>query len=88
MLPVAKVYGTTGQLTAADLDRIDQAAPSVQSLSTKVSALKVRNRPTVAEIRSLENKLTKNQLSSARIIAALQKVIGFQSQRHDRREEE
>ena len=77
-----------GQLTATGLDKIDQAAPSVQSLSTKASAPKARPRPTVGDVRNLEKKLTKHQLSSARIIVALQKEIESQSKRHDGKEEE
>ena len=40
----------------------------------------------MAEIRNLEDRLTKNQLSSARIISALQKEIKSQSQIYERRE--
>ena len=75
MPPSAKVYGTTGQLTADDLDRIDNAMPSVHSLSSNATAPKARNRPTMKEIRSLQDRLTKHQLSSARIISALQKEV-------------
>ena len=34
MLPATKVYGTTGQLTADDLDKFDGAVPSVAPLAT------------------------------------------------------
>jgi len=65
MLPPDKVYGTTGQLTADDLNNIDNAVPSVQSFVTKATAPKVRSRPTMEEIRSLEDRFTRHQLSSA-----------------------
>ena len=42
----------------------------------------------MSEIRSLENRLTKYQLSSARMISALQKEMQSRSQRHDSREKE
>ena len=51
----ARVYGTTGPLTAEDLDM-----------------LRVCNRPTMAEICSIEEKLIKHQLSSAKMITVLQ----------------
>jgi len=73
MLPAAKVYGTTGRLTAAEFDRLDNAVLSINSLSTKATAPKVRS-SIMAVIRSLEDRLTKHQLSSARIISALQKA--------------
>ena len=88
MLPSAKVYGTTGQLTADDLDKIDNAVPRVPSLSTKATAPKVRIHPTMAEIHSLEDRLTKHQLSSARIVSGLQMELKSQSQTYERREKE
>ena len=71
MLPALKVYGTTGQLTAADLDRLDQAVLSTATLSTKAKEPKSRVRPKVADIRSLEERLTKHQLASASMISNL-----------------
>ena len=65
MLPAAKVYGTTGQLTAADLDRLDEAVLSTATLSTKAKESRSRVRPKVADMRSLEEPLTKHQLASA-----------------------
>ena len=83
-----QVYGTTGLLTAADLDKIDNAVPSVQSLATKATAPKVRSRPTMEEIRSLDDRLTRHQLSSARVVSGLQKELKFQSQTYEHREKE
>ena len=82
MLPAAKVYGTTGQLTAADLDRLDEAVPSTVTLSTKAKEPKSRVRPKVADMRSLEERLTKHQLASAKMISTLQKELISQSQKH------
>jgi len=82
MLPAAKVYGTTGQLTAADLDRLDAAVPSTSTLSTKAKEPKSRVRPTVGDMRSLEERLTKHQLASAKMISTLQKELISQSQKH------
>ena len=54
MLPSDKVYGTSGQLTADDLDKIDNAVPSVQSLSTnahlKCAAVQLWKRSEVLRI--------------------------------------
>ena len=52
-LLAAKVYGTTGQLTADDLNRLDKAVPDTVPVPTKSTVPKVRNRPTMAEIRNL-----------------------------------
>ena len=64
MIPAAKVYGTMGQLTAANLDRLDEAVPSTATLSTKAKEPRSRVRPKVADMRSLEERLTKHQLAS------------------------
>ena len=75
MLSAAKVYGTTGQLTAADLDRLNEAVPSTQTLSTKAKEPKSRIRPKVSDMHSKEERLTKHQLASARMISTLQKEL-------------
>ena len=82
MLPAAKVYGTTGQLTAADLDRLDAAVPSTATLSTKAKEPRSRVRLKVADMRSLEERLTKHQLASAKMISTMQQELISQSQKH------
>jgi len=86
MLPNAKAYRTTGQLTAEDLDRLDNAVLTTAPLSTKAKEPRVRNRPTMAEIRSLESRLTKHQLSSVRMISTLQMECHSQARIYQSRE--
>ena len=82
-LPAEKVYGTSGQLTADDLDRLDNSVPSTATLSTKAKEPRVRSRLSMADTRSLEGQLTKHQLSSAKLISTLQKGFISQSQKYN-----
>jgi len=60
------------------LDRLDDAVPTTVPLYTNAKEPRVRDRPTMAEIRSLESQLTKHQLS--RVISVLQKELLSQAQ--------
>ena len=83
MLPAERVYGTTGQLTAADLDRLHKAVLSTATLSTKAKEPRGRIRSKVADMRSLEEQLTKHQLASAKMISTLQMDLFSQSHKYN-----
>ena len=57
--------------------------PSIATLSTKAKEPRGRIRSKVADMRSLEEWLTKHQLASAKMISILQKEIISQSQKYN-----
>jgi len=56
--------------------------PSTATLSTKAKEPRSRIHPKVADMRSLEERLTKHQLASAKMISTLQKELISQSQKY------
>ena len=75
MPQAAKVHGTTGQLSAEDLDKLDNAVPTTVPYPQKPKSQEFAIVQPWHRVRSLESQLTKHQLSSARMMSALQKEL-------------